>query len=54
MTVAIDRRLALGQGLITVETETDGLRWAKEADGGGAAARACIDLIALKQRLFGA
>ena len=53
MDVAVSRRLALGQGLIDVATEADGLRWAKEADGGGNAARACLELVALQRRLLG-
>lgn len=54
MDLAVTRRLALGQNLIEVETEEDGIRWGKEADGGGAAARACIELVALHRRLLGA
>jgi 6,7-dimethyl-8-ribityllumazine synthase len=54
MDLAVGRRIALGQGLIDVATEADGLRWAKEAGGGGGAARACIELVALHRRLLGA
>lgn len=53
MTLAVSRRLAIGQGLIDVADEADGLRWAKEADGGGCAARACLELVALQRRLLG-
>jgi 6,7-dimethyl-8-ribityllumazine synthase len=53
MTLATSRRLAIGQGLIDVASEADGLRWAKEADGGGNAARACLELVALQRRLLG-
>ncbi len=53
MDVAVTRRLALGQGIIDVAHEADGLRWAKEADGGGNAARACLELVALQRRLAG-
>lgn len=53
MQVAVAQQLALGQGLIDVETEADGLRWAKEADGGGNAAHACLELVAVQRRLLG-
>lgn len=52
--LAVSRRLALGQNLIDVASEDDGVRWSREADGGGAAARACIELVALHRRLLGA
>lgn len=45
--------LAIGNGVLTVEDEAQA--WARarisEGDKGGGAARACMDLIALKKRL---
>lgn len=45
--------LAIGNGILT--TEDEGQAWARarrsEADKGGFAARACLDLIALRKRL---
>jgi 6,7-dimethyl-8-ribityllumazine synthase len=51
--LSVSRQLAIGQGLVDVECEADGIRWAREADGGGAAARACLELMALHTRLLG-
>ena len=55
MDLAIGKRLAIGNGILTVEDEDQA--WARarvaEGDKGGAAARACLDVIALKQRLMG-
>ncbi len=55
MDLAIGRRLAIGNGILTVEDEEQA--WARarvsEGDKAGAAARACLDIIALKRRLFG-
>ena len=55
MDLAIGRRLAIGNGILTVEDEDQA--WARarvsEGDKGGAAARACLDIIALKRRLLG-
>jgi 6,7-dimethyl-8-ribityllumazine synthase len=51
--LSVARQLAIGQGLADVECEADGIRWAREADGGGAAARACLELMALRARLLG-
>ena len=55
MDLAIGRRLAIGNGMLTVEDEDQA--WARarvsEGDKGGAAARACLDIIALKRRLLG-
>ena len=53
MELSIVRQLAIGQGLVDVECEADGIRWAREADGGGCAARACLELMALRTRLLG-
>lgn len=50
---SVARQLAIGIGLVDVECEDDGIRWAREADGGGAAARACLELMALRARLLG-
>jgi len=55
MDLATRRNLAVGNGIITVE---DGPQaWARarssEGDKGGGAARACLDLIALKHQLAG-
>ncbi len=55
MDLAIGRRLAIGNGILTVEDEAQA--WARarvsEGDKGGAAARACMDIITLKRRLHG-
>jgi len=55
MNLAIERRLAIGYGVLTVEDEDQA--WARarisEGDKGGFAARACLDMIALKRRLHG-
>jgi len=53
--LSTDRRLALGNGVLTVDTEAQA--WARarpEAqDKGGDAARACLALIAIRQRFTG-
>jgi 6,7-dimethyl-8-ribityllumazine synthase len=55
MDLAIGRRLAIGNGILTTEDEEQA--WARarvsEADKGGAAARACLEMVALKRRLLG-
>ena len=55
MDLAVGRKLAIGNGILTVEDEVQA--WARarvsEADKGGAAARACLDLIALRRQLLG-
>ena len=47
--------IAIGNGILTVEDEAQA--WARarasEADKGGAAARACLDLVTLRRRLRG-
>lgn len=52
MDLAADRRLAIGNGILTVENEAQA--WARarpeEMDKGGGAAEACLALLALKQR----
>jgi 6,7-dimethyl-8-ribityllumazine synthase len=55
MDLAVGRRLAIGNGILTVETEQQA--WARartsEGDKGGFAARACLEMIALGRRLLG-
>jgi 6,7-dimethyl-8-ribityllumazine synthase len=53
MELSVARRLPIGNGIITVETEAQA--WARarieEQDKGGDAARAALALVAIKQRL---
>ncbi|MBV9749014.1 MAG: 6,7-dimethyl-8-ribityllumazine synthase [Acetobacteraceae bacterium] len=55
MDLTIGRRLAVGNGVLTTEDEDQA--WARarvgEGDKGGAAARACLDMIALKRQFQG-
>jgi 6,7-dimethyl-8-ribityllumazine synthase len=55
MDLTIGKRLAIGNGVLT--TETDEQAWARaritEGDKGGGAARACLEMIALRRRLAG-
>ena len=55
MNLAVEKGLAIGYGVLTVEDEAQA--WARarlsEGDKGGFAARACMDMIALKRRLLG-
>lgn len=55
MDLAIGKRLAVGNGILTVEDEDQA--WARarvsEGDKGGGAARAALEMIALKRRLLG-
>jgi 6,7-dimethyl-8-ribityllumazine synthase len=55
MELAIGRRLAIGNGVLTVEDEAQA--WARarvsEGDKGGGAARAALTMVALKQQLLG-
>jgi 6,7-dimethyl-8-ribityllumazine synthase len=55
MDLAMRERVAVGNGILTVEDEAQAWARAKvsEGDKGGQAARACLDLIALKRRLKG-
>ncbi len=55
MDLATGRRLAIGNGILTVEDEAQALARARpgEGDKGGGAARACLDMIALKRRFQG-
>lgn len=53
MDLGVRKRLAIGNGILTVEDEAQA--WVRadpaQADKGGGAARACLDLIALRRRL---
>ncbi len=55
MDLAIGKRLAIGNGILTVEDEAQA--WARarvsEGDRGGSAARACLDVLAIRRRLLG-
>ncbi|MFI4936250.1 MAG: 6,7-dimethyl-8-ribityllumazine synthase [Caulobacterales bacterium] len=53
--LAIGRRLAIGNGILTVENEAQALARARmgEGDKGGGAAKACLAVIAVKRRLLG-
>lgn len=55
MDLAIGKRLAIGNGILTTEDEAQA--WARarvsEGDKGGGAARACLEMIALRRRLIG-
>jgi 6,7-dimethyl-8-ribityllumazine synthase len=55
MNLSVEKRLAVGYGVLTVEDEDQA--WARarisEGDKGGFAARTCLDLIALKRRFHG-
>ena len=56
MDLAIGRRLAIGNGILTVDTEAQALARARpgEADKGGGAAKACLAVIEVRKRLLGA
>ena len=55
MDLTIGKRLAIGNGVLTVEDEDQA--WARarasEGDKGGAAARAALEMVALKRQLLG-
>ena len=55
MDLAIGKRLAIGNGILTVEDEDQA--WARarvsEGDRGGRAARACLEVLAIRRRLLG-
>jgi 6,7-dimethyl-8-ribityllumazine synthase len=55
MDLAIAERLAIGNGILTVEDEDQAWARARVSDGdkGGGAARACLEMIAIKRRLLG-
>lgn len=55
MNLSVEKGLAIGYGILTVEDEAQA--WARarisEGDKGGFAARACLDMVAMKRRLLG-
>ena len=55
MTLSIEKGLPIGYGVLTVEDQAQA--WARarisEGDKGGFAARACLDMVALRRRLLG-
>lgn len=55
MDLSIGRRLAIGNGILTVDTELQALTQTDPAkeNRGGAAARACLSMITLRRRLLG-
>lgn len=55
MDLTIGKRLAIGNGILTVEDEDQAWARAKasEGDKGGAAARAALEMVGLKRRLQG-
>ncbi len=55
MDLGLQKRLAIGNGILTVEDEAQAFARAKpdEGDKGGGAAKACLELIVLKQHLSG-
>jgi 6,7-dimethyl-8-ribityllumazine synthase len=56
MDLTTGRRLAIGNGVLTVEDEEQAMSRARMdgGDKGGAAARACLDMIGLRRRFQGA
>ena len=50
--LAIGRRLAIGNGVLAVENTREAMAFA-EAGAGGAAARACLAVVAIKRKLLG-
>ena len=55
MDLAVGKRLAIGYGILTVETDAQAYKRARTAEGdkGGSAARACLAMIALRRQLLG-
>ncbi len=55
MDLTLSRKLCIGNGILTVDEESQALTRARasEADKGGGAARACLAMISLKARLSG-
>ena len=55
MDLAVGKRLAIGNGILTVEDEAQAWARAKvsEGDKGGGAARAALTMVSLKQQLLG-
>jgi 6,7-dimethyl-8-ribityllumazine synthase len=54
MELTINKRLCIGNGILTVEDEAQALARARisEADKGGGAARAALTMVALKQQML--
>src|SRR5271156_5560067 len=55
MDLTIGRRLAIGNGILTVETEAQALARARavDLDRGGGAAKSCLAVIGVRKRLLG-
>jgi 6,7-dimethyl-8-ribityllumazine synthase len=55
MDLTVGKRLAIGNGILTVEDEAQALARARAAEGdkGGGAARAALEMVALKRQLLG-
>ena len=55
MDLAIGKRLAIGNGILTVEDHAQAWAQARvsEGDNGGGAARACLEVLAVRRRLLG-
>ncbi|MBW3618329.1 MAG: 6,7-dimethyl-8-ribityllumazine synthase [Proteobacteria bacterium] len=53
MDLTVGKRLAIGNGILTTETDAQAWTRAREGDKGGGAARACLEMIALRRRLTG-
>jgi 6,7-dimethyl-8-ribityllumazine synthase len=55
MDLAIGKRLAIGNGILTVEDEVQALARARaeKGDKGGGAARAALEMVTLKRQLLG-
>ena len=55
MDLAVGKRLAIGNGILTVEDEEQAWVRARvsEGDEGGQAAKACLDVIGIRRRLLG-
>lgn len=55
MDLAVRKGLAIGNGIITVEDEEQAWARARPSDGdkGGGAARACLEVLSIRQRLSG-
>ena len=55
MDLAVGKRLAIGNGILTVEDEAQAWARAKasEGDKGGGAARAALTMVALRQQMLG-
>lgn len=55
MDLTVHRRLCIGNGILTVEDESQALARARseEGDKGGGAARAALEMVALKRQLLG-